>query len=716
MLESNNLGTVSPLLLETKKRLGTPGENRLIQDVVVAAQLSNQCQIGIELVLRYCRCTRQFSKPRRDCSQAVLLADAAPSTISAEGAAAFFARLTEPPGFPKLDGVNQSRSRWSRFLEESRFVRHYLWKYRRLIAIGLASLLAIDILETVPPLILKSVVDSLAGTDRSMLLPLAAAYLGIALLQAAGRYCWRMYLIRTSMFAGRDLRNRFALHLFGSPASFFDKHRIGDLMSHATNDVEAVRMMIGAGILTLADALFYFMVVPVVMYRLSPELTLLAFIPLPVIPWLVMRNERAIHVRYARVQECLGRLSAMAQESFSGIRVVKAFARENTQFRRFHTLGGEYRALSLSLARVQSAFGPLLDFTMSLGMASLLYFGGARLIESGDLSLGVFVAFQRYIQQMVWPMAAVGMSLSFYRRAATSTERLQNIFDIPSDVPEPAAPRLPARGPGESRAGRVEFRNLSFSFPGSGASILRGIDLDIAPGERVAFIGTSGSGKSALLSLVPRLYPVERGMLFVDGIDINDWPLAELRRRIGYVGQDVFLFSESVAENIALGMHEWVEDAGSIPAIHHAAEAAAIHDEVQGLSAAYDTRLGERGVNISGGQKQRLTLARALIRQPSVLVLDDALSSVDTATEERILCMFRGKRGRHTELVAAHRISTIQDADRIVVLENGTIVQTGTHRELAAGRDGPYWKFYEQQRLREDLERYIETDGSPFAT
>ena len=609
--------------------------------------------------------------------------------------------------------------RWRRFLAESSFLREYCWKYRRFIALGLLSLVVVDLLEVVPPMLLKEAVDSItAGKAASVLAKLAGIYLAVALVQSVCRYGWRMYLIRTSVLAARDLRNRYSSHLFSLSSSFFDKRRVGDLMTLATTDVEAVRMMLGMGILTLADSAFYFVVVPIAMYSLSPQLMLLAFLPLPIIPWLVMRNERQIHLRFARLQECLGRISAFAQEGFSGIRVVKAFAGEEIQLDRFRELIKEYRKLSLSLARVQTAFGPTLDFTMSLGLASLLFFGGRKLIDAGGggantaLTLGIFVAFQRYIQQMVWPMAAIGLALTFYQRSRTSTNRIEEVLSVCSDVSDPPTPLLPPplkSGAATKTSGRIEFRNLHFRFPDSTADVLRGVTLEIKAGERLAFVGAVGAGKSALLSLLPRLYPVGRGMLLIDGIDVNDWPVAELRRQVGYVSQDVFLFSETVVENVAFGVQDWVERSGGTAAIHEAAELAAVHEEVVGLAQSYETRLGERGVNLSGGQKQRLTIARALAKSPSILVLDDALSSVDVQTEERILRSLRERRERNTEIITAHRISTIRDADRIAVLANGAIAQIGTHAELIAQPAGLYWKFYEQQRLREDLERYLES-------
>ena len=584
-------------------------------------------------------------------------------------------------------------------------------------AVGLIALLVVDGLEVVPPILLKGAVDRVvAGGPTGALLTLAFGYLGIAVIQAFGRYAWRMYVIRTSTLAARDLRNRFTDHLLGLSASFFDRRRIGDLMSLATSDIEAVRLMIGAGVLLFADALFYFLVVPIVMVQLSPALTLLALLPLPVIPWIVMRNDREIHARFAKVQDCLARLSAFAQETLAGIRVVKGLAHERAQLERFRALGEEDRQLSLSLARVQTTFGPTLEFTMSLGLTGLLYIGGRLLIDQpgGLLTLGVFVAFQRYIQQMVWPMAAIGIALSYYRRSATSTTRLQHVLAETSDVADGPSPRVPAalsgRGRGAKTPGCIEFRNLHFAFPGTSAPVLQGITLDIQSGERVAFLGAVGAGKSALLSLLPRLYPVERGMLRIDGVDINDWPAAELRRQVGYVSQDVFLFSETVVENVAVGLHEGVERSHGLSAIHEAAAMAAVHDDVLNLVSSYDTTLGARGVNLSGGQKQRLTIARALAREPAILVLDDALSSVDVHTEERILRALRDRPRRNTEVIAAHRLSTIQDADRIAVLAGGRLVQLGTHIELIGEPNGLYWHFYEQQRLREDLERYMDVD------
>jgi ATP-binding cassette subfamily B protein len=604
----------------------------------------------------------------------------------------------------------------SRFWEETSFLRTYLWKYRKFVGIGLGALVVVDILDVFPPILLKKVVDVATshGADHAplkTLYQLALAYFGIALVQGGCRYLWRMYLVRASLFAGRDLREKYSRHLFNLSVSFFDQHPMGELMSLATNDVEAVRLAMGSGLLVFADAVFYILTIPVAMWFLSPQLTLLACLPLPLIPWVVIRNEKKVHERLEKVQECFGRISAMTQENLNGVRVVKGFAQEDVQYRRLRELGEEYMRLSLGVARVQSTTGPIMDFVMSLGMIALLFWGGGQLIDHGEtlITLGTFVAFQRYIQKMIWPMAALGMAANYFQKSLSSTKRLEKVFASQSDVLELSEPKRPSFRGGKTQGG-IEFKNLHFCFPRSDQRVLKGIDLTIQPGERVALVGSIASGKSTVLSLLPRLYPVESGMVFVDGVDINHWPLDELRKQVGYVSQEVYLFSESVFENVAFGLQHWIEKGYSTEGysnlIEESARLASVHEEIQGLELAYKTRLGERGVNLSGGQKQRLTIARALAKEPSILVLDDALAAVDLQTEENILQSLRSRKNRNTEIVAAHRISTVKDSDRIVVLHEGEIVQMGNHLQLSSQRNGIYWKFYEKQKMREELETY----------
>lgn len=607
-------------------------------------------------------------------------------------------------------------SKWSDFKSESSFIREYLWKYRRLVFWGLLSLVIVDGLEIIPPLLLKEVIDVLSeGLDEaattSEMIRIACIFIGVSIIQAIGRFGWRYYLIRTSMNAGRDLRERYANHLFGMSNHFYDKRKIGDLMSLATSDIEAIRMAMGGGLIIFADAVIYLLTVPIAMFLLSPELTALSFVPLVVVPFIVLRNERLINERFTSVQESFSKLAAIAQENLMGIRVVKGFSRENAQIAKFTSAGKDYVRLNLELAKVQSAFGPVLDFVMSLGLVILLYFGGARVLDE-TLTIGTFVAFQRYIQKMVWPMTAVGLSVSFYQRAVAGSNRLKDVLAQKTETPEIAEPQLPAErvqtpmGRWRTR-GKIEIRNLTYRYPGSDRDILRNVSLTIEPGQRIAFVGQIGAGKTSLLNLIPRLYSPPPGTVFVDGIDVNNWSLRDLRDQIGYVSQDTFLFSETVFENVAFGLFQWATQQERQPHVVSAAERASVHSEVLRMERQYQTELGERGVNVSGGQKQRLTIARAVAAEPPILILDDALSSVDVQTEDLILSGLRSRSGRNTELISAHRISTVQDSDCIYVLGKGEVLQAGTHEKLLSQRGGLYWKFYEQQRLQEEVDNYV---------
>jgi ATP-binding cassette subfamily B protein len=348
-----------------------------------------------------------------------------------------------------------------------------------------------------------------------------------------------------------------------------------------------------------------------------------------------------------------------------------------------------------------------MDFFTSLGLVLLIYFGG-KFTALDAITLGTFVAFQRYIQKMVWPMMALGFAVSFYQRAIASSDRMKDIFKLKTDIPESKEPVLPVSlKTGSKIEGRIEFRNLSFSYPIAGEKrALDNISLTIEPGMRVAFVGGIGCGKTSLLSLIPRLYPVKDGMVFVDGVDVNRWPLEALRSQIGFVSQDVFLFSEDVFENIAFGLQQSSREKIA-PVVHRAVDAASVGHDIRSLTKGFDTQLGERGVNLSGGQKQRVSLARAIAKDPAILIMDDALSAVDVRTEEAILGGLRSRDHRNTELIAAHRISTVQEADRIFVLHEGKLVQSGNHQELISSKSGIYYRYYEQQRLKEDLERYM---------
>lgn len=573
-------------------------------------------------------------------------------------------------------------------------------------------LLFVDLLELLPPLLIKNALDAVIdGHPYREVLRFAVIYLGVHILQGFCRWGWRLFLIRSSMYAGRDLRSDFASHLFNLPMSFYDKNRVGDLMARANGDVESIRQFLGPGLLTFADAFFYVSTVPLAMYFLSPRLTLITLLPLSLIPFIAWKMQRAIHDRYKASQDQFSNIAAMAQENLDGIRVVKAFAREENQHHRFRLLGEEYIRRNLRLSRVQSSFGPLMDFIASLGIVLLIWVGG-KYVGVGTITLGTFVAFQRYIQKMIWPMMALGFAANFYQRSLASSERMKQVFRQTTDIQSPAKPRVPSgmQGPVARTAGRIEVRGLNFAFPSDKESrdVIRNLSFTIEPGMRAAFVGRIGSGKSALFSLIPRIYPAPHGTILVDGVPVEEWPLEVLRSQIGFVSQDVFLFSESVFDNIGFGLADASRSiADRENAVFQAAEMAAVGAEIRGLPSGFSTLLGERGVNLSGGQKQRVALARALATSPPILILDDTLSAVDVQTEEKILRNLRSRTGKNTELIAAHRISTVKDADCIFVLEKGELVESGSHSELIKKKGGVYSHFYEEQRLKEDLESYM---------
>lgn len=629
-----------------------------------------------------------------------------------------------------------SIKRWQKFKDETSILRRYFWEYRKLLSIGLLSLVIVDVLEVLPPYFLKLAVDIVVDhRPMSFLAEVAIAYFAVALFQGIGRYGWRMFLIRASLLSGRDLRAAYSKHLFSLSHSFFDRRPIGELMSLATSDVEAVRMTLGPGVLILADALFYFLTIPVAMFLLSPQLTLLAFIPLPIIPFLVWRNEKEIHERFEKVQEGYSKLSAFVQEGFNGVRVTKAFAKEELQNERFKKVGEEYLRSSMVLARVQNSFGPTLDFTMSLGLVILLFVAGRGIIEGhhSAVTLGTFVAFHRYIQKMVWPMAALGMAIGYYQRSLSSSKRLKEVFSTHSDVKDlDLLHKMDSVSEGirphRSTSCVIQIKNLSFAFQsprslstvGTGFAsetgtnpslqfVLKNIHLEIRPGECVAFMGSIGGGKSTLLSLIPRLYPVPMGSIWVSGIDINEWKLKDLREQIGFVSQDVFLFSDTIENNISYGLNANGSGAGPKEVESSAADSW-LHEDILRMPLSYKTKVGERGVTLSGGQKQRISLARALVKSPPILILDDAFSSVDIRTEEKILSSLRNRWNKGTPttaLISSHRVSTIRNADRIVLLERGEIIQMGTHQKLYREKTGLYRTYYDQQKMREDLEQEI---------
>ena len=572
----------------------------------------------------------------------------------------------------------------------------YILRYRRAFALGLACVLGTTTLALVGPWLLKYAVDDLTtGVTRGKLAAYAGLLLAFAVGAAVFRFLMRRILIGASREIEYDLRNDVFAHLQRQPLSYFQANRTGDLMSRATNDLSAVRMMMGPAIMYATNTLVIFVVALVMMVSIDPGLTFIAMLPLPIVSIAVKFFGAAIHRRFQRIQEQLSELSAVVQEALAGVRVVRAYRQEQAELARFEAVNEEYVRRSLRLIRLQGLFYPSLSFFLGLGALLVLWLGSAEVIP-GRISLGEFVAFNAYLAMLSWPVIAFGFVTNMIQRGMASWKRLLEVLDAEPAIVDPAEPVRVS-----SVEGRITFRHLSFAY--GDRVVLRDIDLDVAAGETVAFLGRTGSGKSTLISLVPRLQDPPPGTVFVDGHDVRDLPLATLRGAIGFVAQEPFLFSDTLADNVAFGVPAGTLDAAARrEAVVRAAAVARLDKDVEAFPDGYDTRVGERGITLSGGQKQRAALARAVMLDSPVLILDDALSAVDTYTEEEILARLAGVMRQRTTLIVSHRVSTVRHADRIVVLDRGSIAEHGTHDELIR-RGGLYAELYRKQQLEEEL-------------
>ncbi|HUI66081.1 MAG TPA: ABC transporter ATP-binding protein [Bacteroidota bacterium] len=576
----------------------------------------------------------------------------------------------------------------------------YLRRYRRTLLLGLLTVILSNVFTVALPLFVGRAVDVLkAGLqsghlDKATILSYAGMVVGFSLVAGVFTFLTRQTIIVVSRHVEFDIRNDFLTHMQKLPLAYFQNTPTGDLMAHATNDIGAVRNALGPGIMYPTDTLMTFSMVLSVMLYADWQLTLLALIPLPFVSVAVYMLGRLVHRKFEERQAQYSALTTRAQENLSGIRVIKTYVREEHETALFRDMSWDYLKKNLVLARVQSIMWPLMFLLIGFSLVITLYNGGLSVID-GRMTVGTLTAFFGYLVMLIWPMIAFGWVINTLQQGAASMSRLAKIMDTEPEIRDTDATDQSIR----AINGAIELRGVSFRHKNAPKDALHAINLAIPAGKTVAIVGFTGSGKSTLVNLLPRMYDATQGEVLIDGRDVRTIPLKVLRGAIGYVPQETFLFSDSIADNIAYGT-----DAPSEEAVREAAEIAQIARDIAEFPRGYDTMLGERGITLSGGQKQRTSIARAVMRSPAILILDDALSAVDTYTEEEILHRLRGVMKGRTSIIISHRISTVKEADQIVVLDDGAIAEQGTHESLVA-LGGIYAELHRKQLLEEELEQ-----------
>jgi ATP-binding cassette, subfamily B, multidrug efflux pump len=566
----------------------------------------------------------------------------------------------------------------------------YLRRYWKQLAWGGVAVVLYNAVKVLIPVVIGHAIDDMRhGITESKILLHAGRLLIIAVLAAIFLYITRQVIIGASREIEFDLRNDIFANLERQSPNYYHTHRTGDIMARTTNDLNAVRMLLGPAIMYSANTIVFTAAALPFMYRISPRLTFFAFVPLPMASVLVQYFGARIHKRFERIQAMFSDISAKAQENFSGARLIRAFAQEEAEIASFETANKEYIRRSLYLVRLMAMLWPTLEFVFGLSLMITLLVGGHEVVQH-QISVGEFTSFNVYMVQLIWPIIAVGWVVNLFQRGTASVVRIDELLKQQPDIADtPAATDTPVTG-------SIEFRNLTFAYPNAPA-VLHDINLNIPAGSSLAIVGPTGSGKSTLVNLIPRLHDAAPGIVLIDGHPIRDYTLSTLRHSIGFVPQETFLFSDTIRQNISFGRPD-----ASLEEVEEAATTANICNEILEFPKGFDTEVGERGLTLSGGQKQRTAIARAIIRDPKILILDDALASVDTYTEERILSGLKRVMEGRTTIFISHRISTARNADQIAVLVAGRIAELGTHDELIA-RNGYYTDLFEKQRLEEEL-------------